>query len=78
MLITIAVHRPTKFVPSKQGATGDEISKAELMSALDASSRTLICDEADMTFADVRIFLTSNSTRISPDMNCRDLYRFCL
>ncbi len=85
MLTTIAIHRPAKFVPSKQGATSDEInptldemSKAGLMSALDGSCRTLVCDEADMIFADVGIFLTTNSTRTSPDMNCRGLFRFRL
>jgi hypothetical protein len=83
MLTTVAIHRPTKFLSSGHAGvvdeinpTLDEMSKAGLMTASDGCTRTLVCDEADMTFSDVGIFLASNSNRTSPDMNCRGSFRF--
>lgn len=80
LLGAVAAHRSSKFCPSEQTGNGtevnptlDEMSKAGLMTALDGCTRTFVCDEADMTFADVGMFLTSNSGRTSPDMNCRGL-----
>ncbi|CAF3700030.1 unnamed protein product [Rotaria sp. Silwood1] len=68
MLKTVVLHRPTKFLSTSQIAVGsqvnaslDEMSKAGLMSGLDECCRTVICDEADMTFADVGLFLSNNA-----------------
>ncbi len=73
MLKNVALHRPTKFhssahatVDSQINPTLDEISKAELMSSLDDCCHTFVCDEADMTFTDVGLFLSNNSCRTSP------------
>lgn len=78
MLKIVASYRPGKFRSAVQGATGeevnptlDEMSRAGLMSALDDCCRTLVCDEADMTFSDVGLFLTNNSYRTAAEMNCR-------
>lgn len=78
MLKIVASHRRTKFRCAVQNIADDEVnptldemSRAGLLSALDNCCRTLICDEADMTFADVGLFLTCNSYRTSTDLNCR-------
>lgn len=46
------------------------------MSGLDDCCRTLVCDEADMTFVDVGLFVTNNSYRTSVEMNCRGEFFF--
>lgn len=81
MLKVVADHRPAKFCSNAQSAVGnqvnptlDEMSKAGLLSTLDDCCQTLVCDEADMTFADTGLFLTSNSCRTSAEMNCRGLF----
>ncbi|CAF3947759.1 unnamed protein product [Rotaria sp. Silwood2] len=68
MLKTVVLHRPTKFLSTSQvavdspvNASLDEMSKAGLMSGLDECCRTIICDEADMTFAGVGLFLSNNT-----------------
>ena len=78
MLKCVAIHRPTKFVSGNQGAmvhqvnpTLDEMSKAGLMAGLDDCCRTFICDEADMTFVDLGLFVSNNGSRPSVEMNCR-------
>jgi len=78
MLKNVAINRPTKFQPAVKTTAVeeinpvlDEMSRAGLMSALDDCCRMLVCDEADMTFADVALFLTNNSYRIGAEMNCR-------
>ncbi|CAM4789040.1 unnamed protein product [Rotaria magnacalcarata] len=80
MLQTVVLHRPTKFCSTSQVAVGiqanpslDEMSKAGLMSGLDECCRIMICDEADITFSDVGLFLSHNGCRASPEMNCRAL-----
>jgi hypothetical protein len=72
------MHRPGKFrsashvgVDSPINVSLDEMSKAGLMSGLDECCRTVICDEADITFSDVGLFLSNNASRCSPEMNCR-------
>lgn len=81
MLKVVADNRPTKFCSTAQSAVGDqvnptldEMSKAGLLSTLDDCCRTLVCDEADMTFADSSLFLTNSSYRTSAEMNCRGLF----
>ncbi|CAF2052149.1 unnamed protein product [Rotaria magnacalcarata] len=80
MLNTVVFNRPTKFRSKNQINLGsevnpclDEMSKAGLMSSLDECCRLLICDEADMTFADAGLFLSNNNIRTSAEMNCRGL-----
>ncbi|CAF4844730.1 unnamed protein product [Rotaria socialis] len=80
MLNTVVLNRPMKFRSTNQinlGSEGnpclDEMSKAGLMSSLDECCRLLICDEADMTFADAGLFLSNNNIRTSAEMNCRGL-----
>ena len=78
MLKTVVIHRPRKFrtsdhtnIDSSVNATLDEMSKAGLLTGLDDCCRTIVCDEADMTFADVGLFLSSNGYRPVAEMNCR-------
>ena len=77
MLRTVVNHRPTKFRASDHtnespiNATLDEMSRAGLLAGLDDCCRTIVCDEADMTFADVGLFLSSNGYRPAAEMNCR-------
>ena len=77
-LKSVLTYRPTKFGLCNQGpitdvrnATLDEMTKAGLMSSIDGCCRMLICDEADMVFADTGIFLTHNSCRVTNETNCR-------
>ncbi|CAF5130271.1 unnamed protein product, partial [Rotaria magnacalcarata] len=67
VLINFAAATPTKFCSTSQVAVGiqanpslDEMSKAGLMSGLDECCRIMICDEADITFSDVGLFLSHN------------------
>ena len=83
MLRTIVIHRPTKFrsneqavIEQKTNVTLDEMSKAGLMAGLDGCCRTVVCDEADMTFADLGLFLSCNTGRPAVEMNCRST-SFC-
>jgi hypothetical protein len=83
MLKSVSLHRPKKFVSGSQAAmsnqvnpTLDEMSKAGLMAGLDDCCRTFICDEADMTFVDLGLFLSNNSCRASVEMNCRGQLSF--
>ena len=78
MLKTVVLNRPSKFRSRSQVAVGsevsanmDEMSKAGLMSGLEECCRTAICDETDMIFADVGLFLTNSACRTSNEMNCR-------
>jgi hypothetical protein len=78
MLKAVILHRPRKFKSSGHtnadqsiSATLDEMSKAGLLAGLDECCRTIVCDEADMTFADVGLFLSSNGYRPATEMNCR-------
>ncbi len=78
MLKTVVTHRPTKFRTTDQAiighqvnATLDEMSKAGLITGLDGCCRTVVCDEADMTFADSGLFLSHNMCRTGAEMNCR-------
>ncbi|CAF1117834.1 unnamed protein product [Rotaria sordida] len=80
MLKSIVMYRTSKFRSSNQAAIGhqvnatlDEMSKAGLMAGLDDCYRTVICDEVDMTFADVGLFLSHNMCRTAGEMNCRAL-----
>ncbi|CAF1213934.1 unnamed protein product [Adineta ricciae] len=80
MLKSVADNRSTKFCSAAQISAGelinptlDEMSRAGLISALDDCTRMLVCDEADMTFSDVGLFLTNSTYRTSPEMNCRGL-----
>ena len=75
MLKAVVMHRPAKFRSNSQMITGnmvnptlDETSKPGLMSGLDDSCRTIICDEADMTFAHVGLFLSDNGCRSAAEM----------
>ena len=78
MLKCVAENRPTKFVSNSQGAishqvdpTLDEMSKAGLLTGVNDCCRTFVCDEADMTFVDLGVFLTNSYSRASAEMNCR-------
>jgi hypothetical protein len=78
MLKTVAIYRPSKFLSASSVAVSnqvnpslDEMSKAGLMSGSDDCCRTFIYDEADMTFADIALFLTNTCFRTSAEMNCR-------
>ena len=57
-------------------ATLDEMTKAGLMTSLDDCCRTFVCDEADMTFSDVGLFLSHNMCRGTAEMNCRGQFFF--
>lgn len=52
-------------------ATLDEMSKAGLLTALDDCCRTIVCDEADMIFGDVGLFLSNNNCKPTYEVNCR-------
>ncbi|CAF1489565.1 unnamed protein product [Adineta ricciae] len=80
MLKVVVTHRLNKFRKADQIVTGqnvnatlDETSKAGLLAALDDCCRTIVCDEADLTFADIGLFYLINTGRAQPDMNCRTL-----
>lgn len=83
MLKTVVLHRPSKSRSNNQIAIDqqinvalDEMSKAGLMSGLDDCCRVVVCDEADMTFADAGLFLSHNICRTGVEMNCRGLLLF--
>ena len=46
------------------------MKRPKLMSELDECCRTVICDEANMTFADVQLFLTNSACCVSSEMDC--------
>lgn len=78
MLQTLATYRPNKFRSKDQVVVGDpinptfdEMSKAGLMTGLNDCCRTIVCDEADMTFTDAGIFKSYNAGRISAEIDCR-------
>ena len=76
MLKTVVLYWSSKFQSASQVVMGSEasvsldgMSKFGLMSRLDECSRTVICDETDMVYADVGLFLSSNAFRASTKMN---------
>jgi len=78
MLKTVAKHRPNKFQSTDQIVTDyqinpfiDEMSKAGLLNALSNCCRTVISDEADMSFAENGIFYSLMTSRCNIEMNCR-------
>jgi hypothetical protein len=78
MLKTVVIHRPGKSRGSDHtntdlpvNATLDEMSKAGLLAGLDDCCPAIVCDEADMNFADVGLFLSSNGYRPVAAMHCR-------
>ena len=78
MVSSVVKHRANKFQSEHQilidkpvNPTLDEMSKAGLLAALDDCCRTIICDEADMVFGDVGLFLSNNTCKPATEVNCR-------
>lgn len=78
MLKIVAKYRPNKFRSTDQMANDsqmnpfiDEMTKAGLLNALSNCCRTVISDEADMSFAENGIFYSYMTSRGNSEVNCR-------